>query len=138
MILPSPLGAIVNFSQDETVHYKYIVACTKVGLMKNDFKELERITRESQYYPAQKVKDFLKAETKLADPRPLINVCDKHDMVEELTQYLHSKSLVHRDIKPENFMFGTVFSSKICENPRISKASLFELIHGCRAARMIG
>jgi clathrin heavy chain len=42
------LGAIVNFSQDETVHYKYIVACTKVGLMKNDLKELERITRESQ------------------------------------------------------------------------------------------
>ena len=88
------LGAIVNFSQDENVHYKYIVACTKVGLMKNDFKELERITRESQYYPAQKVKDFLKAETKLADPRPLINVCDKHDMVEELTQYLHSKSMI--------------------------------------------
>ena len=47
------------------MHYKYIVSCTKVGLMKNDFKELERITRESQYYPATKVKDFLKAETKL-------------------------------------------------------------------------
>ena len=39
------LGAIVNFSQDENVHYKYVVACTRVGLMKNDFKELERITR---------------------------------------------------------------------------------------------
>ena len=88
------LGAIVNFSQDPDVHFKYIVACTKVGLMKNDFKELERITRESQYYPAEKVKDFLKAETKLADPRPLINVCDKHDMVEELTQYLYSKSMM--------------------------------------------
>eukprot|EP00960_Hanusia_phi_P031210 749147-Hanusia_phi.AAC.5 len=90
------LGAIVNFSQDETVHYKYIVACAKalVGLMKNDFKELERITRESQYYPAVKVKDFLKSEAKLADPRPLINVCDKHDMVEELTQYLYGKSMM--------------------------------------------
>eukprot|EP00286_Rhodomonas_abbreviata_P018853 CAMPEP_0181303774 /NCGR_PEP_ID=MMETSP1101-20121128/8752_1 /TAXON_ID=46948 /ORGANISM="Rhodomonas abbreviata, Strain Caron Lab Isolate" /LENGTH=1715 /DNA_ID=CAMNT_0023409399 /DNA_START=168 /DNA_END=5311 /DNA_ORIENTATION=+ len=88
------LGAIVNFSQDETVHYKYIVACTKVGLMKNDFKELERITRESQYYPPTKVKDYLKSEAKLADPRPLINVCDKHDMVEELTAYLYSKSMV--------------------------------------------
>ena len=88
------LGAIVNFSQDEEVHYKYIVSCTKVGLMKNDFKELERITRESQYYPATKVKDFLKAETKLVDPRPLINVCDKHDMVEELTQYLYGKSMI--------------------------------------------
>ncbi|EKX42588.1 clathrin heavy chain [Guillardia theta CCMP2712] len=88
------LGAIVNFSQDETVHYKYIVACAKVGMMKNDFKELERITRESQYYPAVKVKDFLKSEAKLADPRPLINVCDKHDMVEELTQYLYGKSMM--------------------------------------------
>ena len=100
------LGSIVNFSNDENVHYKYIVACTKVGMMRNDYKELERITRESTYYPAEKVKDFLKSEvrtrsftfwfintlvlyffqTKLPDPRPLINVCDKHDMVEELTQ----------------------------------------------------
>lgn len=28
------------------------------------------------------------------DPRPLINVCDKHDMVEELTQYLHAKNMM--------------------------------------------
>ncbi len=40
------------------------------------------------------MKDYLKSETKLADPRPLINVCDKHDMVEELTAYLYSKSMV--------------------------------------------
>jgi clathrin heavy chain len=60
------LGSIVNFSNDENVHYKYIVACTKVGMMRNDYKELERITRESTYYPAEKVKDFLKSEVGLA------------------------------------------------------------------------
>jgi len=88
------LGSIVNFSTDENVHYKYIVACTKVSMMRNDFKELERITRESTFYPAVKVKDFLKSETKLPDPRPLINVCDKNDMVEELTQYLYGKGMM--------------------------------------------
>jgi hypothetical protein len=31
-------------------------------MMRNDYKELERITRESTYYPAEKVKDFLKSE----------------------------------------------------------------------------
>ena len=38
--------------------------------------QVERVTRESEYYPAERTKDFLK-EAKLADPRPLINVCDR-------------------------------------------------------------
>jgi hypothetical protein len=56
-------------TQDETVHYKYIVACTKFGLMKDDLTELVRITSVSQYYPAEKVRDFLMAESQLEDPR---------------------------------------------------------------------
>ena len=71
------LGAIVNFSQDENVHYKYIVACTKVGLMKNDFKELERITRESQYYPAIKVcvRERERERERESQYYPAIKVC---------------------------------------------------------------
>ena len=39
-------------------------------------KEVERVTRESNVYPPEKVKELL-METKLPDARPLINVCDR-------------------------------------------------------------
>lgn len=39
-------------------------------------QEVERATRESNYYPAERVKAFL-MEAKLPDARPLINVCDR-------------------------------------------------------------
>mmetsp|Transcript_28677 Transcript_28677/g.48179 ORF Transcript_28677/g.48179 Transcript_28677/m.48179 type:complete len:1757 (+) Transcript_28677:68-5338(+) len=81
------LGATVNFSQDPIVHDKYIMAATRVG----DIKEVERITRESNFYDPVKIKDFLK-ENKLQDPRPLINVCDRHNFVDELTHFLYSNN----------------------------------------------
>jgi len=87
------LGAIVNFSQEPDVHYKYIVAACKVGQMKNDYKEVERVTRESEYYPPEETKEFLKS-LKLTDPRPLINVCDRFNFVEELTNYLYSNNMM--------------------------------------------
>ena len=49
------------------MYFKYIEAPCKTGQL----KEVERVTRESDYYPAEQTKDFLK-EAKLADPRPLI------------------------------------------------------------------
>lgn len=39
-------------------------------------KEVERVTRESNVYPPERVKAFL-MEAKLPDARPLINVCDR-------------------------------------------------------------
>jgi len=87
------LGAIVNFSTEPDVHYKYIVAACKVAQMKNDYKEVERITRESEYYPPEETKDFLKS-LKLTDPRPLINVCDRYNFVEELTLYLYGNNMM--------------------------------------------
>jgi clathrin heavy chain len=83
------LGAIVNFSQDPMAHFKYIEAAAKMG----QFKEVERVCRDSTVYEADAVKDFL-MEAKLPDPRPLIHVCDRHDYVDELTQYLHSNNLL--------------------------------------------
>lgn len=56
-------------------------------------QEVERVCRESQYYDPVKVKDFLK-ETKLADPRPLIYVCDLHGYVPELAGYLYKNNLM--------------------------------------------
>lgn len=51
------------------------------------------MTRESSVYPPEKVKSFL-IEAKLSDARPLINVCDRFDMVEDLTQYLYSNNML--------------------------------------------
>ncbi len=51
------------------------------------------MTRESTFYPPERVKAFL-MEAKLPDARPLINVCDKHDMVEDLTTFLYNNNLL--------------------------------------------
>lgn len=83
------LGAVVNFSQEPDVHYKYIEAATKMG----QFKEVERVCRDSTVYDAMKVKEFL-MDAKLQDPRPLIHVCDRNEFIEELTQYLYSNNLL--------------------------------------------
>ncbi len=82
------LGAIVNMSQEPEVHYKYIEAAAKLG----QFKEVERVCRDSTVYDAEKVKSFL-MDAKLADPRPLIHVCDRNDFIEEMTAYLYSNNL---------------------------------------------
>lgn len=82
------LGSVVHFSQDPELHFKYIQAACNVG----QTKELERICRESNYYDAERVKNFLK-ETKLSDQLPLIIVCDRYDFVHELVLYLYRNSL---------------------------------------------
>ena len=90
------LGAVVNESQDPAVHYKYIEAAATLGMARRDrtfFAEVERVCRDSEYYPAEKVKDFL-ISLKLPEPRPLIHVCDKHGFVDEMTEYLYSNSLL--------------------------------------------
>lgn len=76
-------------SEDPEEHYKYVEAAARTG----NLKEVERITRESNFYPADRVKSFL-MEAKLPDARPLINVCDRHDMVEDLTTFLYQNNLL--------------------------------------------
>ena len=82
------LGAIVNTSENKAVHYKYIVAATQL----KQFKEVERVCRDSTVYDPVAVKDFL-LDAKLPDPRPLIHVCDRFGFVEELTSYLYNNKL---------------------------------------------
>ncbi|CRG97759.1 clathrin heavy chain, putative [Plasmodium gallinaceum] len=77
----------------EDVHYimfKYIEACVKI----NNIQELDRICKDknAKYNPEQ-IKNFLK-ECKLSDPRPLIYVCDIHNYIEELAEYLYRNSLL--------------------------------------------
>lgn len=83
------LGAVVNFSEDAFVHFKYIQASCMLG----QFKEAERVCRDSNIYVADEVKEYLKG-ARLPDPRPLIHVCDRYDFVDELTEYLYLNSLL--------------------------------------------
>ena len=46
------------------VHFKYIEAAAKTGQV----KEVERVTRESNFYPPERTKDFL-MDAKLPDAR---------------------------------------------------------------------
>ncbi|KAJ1640988.1 hypothetical protein T492DRAFT_1127084 [Pavlovales sp. CCMP2436] len=68
------------------------LTATEVGNFEEmgNFAEVERITREGSHFdPVQaRVKDFL-MEACLPDWRPLINVCDRFDMVDELITFLY-------------------------------------------------
>lgn len=83
------LGSRLATSEDPEEHYKYIEAAARTGQL----KEVERVTRESAHYPPERVKSFL-MEAKLPDARPLINVCDRHGLVHDLTAYLYSNGLL--------------------------------------------
>ncbi|QSZ35297.1 hypothetical protein DSL72_008166 [Monilinia vaccinii-corymbosi] len=78
------LGSIVNLSEDPDVNFKYIQAAVTMGNM----SEVERIVRGSNFYPAEKVKNFLK-EAKLTEQLPLIIVCDRFNFIHELVLYLY-------------------------------------------------
>ncbi|KAI9318659.1 hypothetical protein BX666DRAFT_1930315 [Dichotomocladium elegans] len=82
------LGSIVNVSHDSLVHFKYIQAACRTG----NVREAERICRESNYYDAEKVKNFLK-EARLSDQLPLIIVCDRFGFVHDLVLYLYHNNL---------------------------------------------
>lgn len=76
-------------SEDPDIHFKYIEAAAKTG----QIKEVERVTRESNFYDAEKTKNFL-MEAKLPDARPLINVCDRFGFVPDLTHYLYTNNML--------------------------------------------
>lgn len=86
---PPPACPAPSRSEDPEEHYKYIEAAARTGQL----KEVERATRESAFYPPERVKAFL-MEAKLPDARPLINVCDRHDLVADLTAYLYNAHLL--------------------------------------------
>ncbi|KAG5521722.1 hypothetical protein RHGRI_034069 [Rhododendron griersonianum] len=54
--------------EDLGIHFKYIEVAAKTG----QIKEVERVTRESNFYDTEKIKNFL-MEANLPDAQPLIN-----------------------------------------------------------------
>ena len=83
------LGSLIAISEDPEAHFKYIEAAAKTGQL----KEVERVTRESNFYDPERTKQFL-MDAKLSDARPLINVCDRYDLVGDLTTYLFSNNML--------------------------------------------
>ncbi|KAM7256318.1 hypothetical protein ACFE04_012059 [Oxalis oulophora] len=82
-------GLYLRALQDPEIHFKYIESAAKTG----QIKEVERVTRESNFYDAEKTKNFL-MEAKLPDARPLINVCDRFGFVPDLTHYLYTNNML--------------------------------------------
>lgn len=78
------LGSIVNLSEDPEVVFRYVEAATTM----QQFPEVERICREHQHLPAEKVKNFL-IEARLSEQLPLIIVCDRFNFVKDLVVYLY-------------------------------------------------
>lgn len=79
------LANVLPHTEDQDIYFKYIESCARLG----NYREVERVIRETSNYNPEKVKDFLK-EAKLPDPRPLIYLCDMHNFTEELTRYLYN------------------------------------------------
>ncbi|KAF7124097.1 hypothetical protein RHSIM_Rhsim12G0075700 [Rhododendron simsii] len=82
--------SIIYYSEDTCIHFKYIEVAAKTG----QIKEVERVTRESNFYDTEKIKNFL-MEAKLLVARPLINVCDHFGFIPNLTHYLYSNNMLH-------------------------------------------
>ncbi|CAM0874310.1 unnamed protein product [Alopecurus aequalis] len=83
------LGSYLSSSEDPDIHFKYIESAARTG----QIKEVERVTRESNFYDAEKTKNYL-MEAKLPDARPLINVCDRFGFVPDLTHYLYTNNML--------------------------------------------
>ncbi|KAK2960627.1 putative Clathrin heavy chain 1 [Blattamonas nauphoetae] len=86
------LQGVASQVQDKDIVFRFIQAAVKMG----QFKDVERVVRESNAYDPKQVKDFLK-ESK-GDPQALIIVCDKHDYIEELIKYLYQNNF-HKAIE---------------------------------------
>jgi len=82
------LANVLPHTEDPDIYFKYIESCSRLG----NYREVERVIRETSNYDPEKVKEYLK-EAKLPDPRPLIYLCDMHGYVDELTRYLYNNKL---------------------------------------------
>jgi len=76
---------VLPHTDDPDIYFKYIESCARMG----NFKEVERVVRETTFYDPVKVRDFL-MDGKFSDPRPLIYLCNIHNFIEELTKYLYN------------------------------------------------
>lgn len=109
------LGSILANTTDHDIHYKYIEACAKIG----QFRVVEEVIKNKRdCYDPIKVKDLL-IEMKLADPKPIIFLCDAHNQIDELTRYLYKNNFTK---------YIEVYLFRVCQNPQASAIVLGTLI----------
>lgn len=78
------LQNILPNTVDHDIYFKYIEAAVKC----NKIAEVEKvITTTPNYFDPVRVKEFL-LENRLADPKPLILLCDQNGFIAELIRYL--------------------------------------------------
>lgn len=78
------LGPLLDQTKDAKVYHKYLQACVRC----NQLGELEKVIQNCEgYYDAEKVLELL-LNSKLADPKALIVLCDKNNYIKEMTRYL--------------------------------------------------
>lgn len=92
-------------SKDPDIHFKYIEAAVKTG----HIKEVERVTRESSYYDAEKTKNFL-MKTNLPNAWPLMNVCDRFGFVRQLVHYLYTENMICSSTRSEGNFCVIIFN----------------------------
>jgi len=84
------MRAQMQTSTNPDEHLMYIEAAVKC----DNKDEVERMTRESAVYDPKQVRDFLMSQKEFLskDPRPLINVCHKHNFVTDLIKYFYQQN----------------------------------------------
>jgi clathrin heavy chain len=118
---------------------RYIVAASKC----QQFTVVEQMTRVSNHLNVDKVMGFL-MDAKLADSRPLINVCDRFDRVTELTRFLYENNLLRyieayvQKVNPSKTpqVVGGLLDCEADEE-FISNLIMSVCILRCRAARLV-
>lgn len=108
------INRIVNVVNDPDIMFKYICA----GVITNNFLEVQRVIKDYDCYDPSKVLEFF-LERKLVDPKPLIYLCDKHDYIEQLTNYLYKNKLLR-------FLENYVFQLRPQSCPRVLATLLDE------------
>ena len=82
------LGPLLDKTKDAKVYHKYIEACVKVGQLQEAEKVIQNCVG---FYEPDQVLELL-LNSKLADPKCLIILCDKNNYIKEMIRYLWDNS----------------------------------------------
>ena len=85
----------ISICEDSKVIFKFIEVSFEIG----NLSQMEDIVKTNDFYDGEQVKDYLMQRDEiLKDPRLLIYVCDKHEFLVELTQFLYQNKF-HQHIQ---------------------------------------
>lgn len=133
------LNQIIQYTEDKDIYFKYIQAAAKCGRT----QEIEDVIKGTEFYDPVQIKDFFIKEIQLPDLKPLIILCDMHDFVEELIQYLYNNNKTEL-INLYIFKVSPKFSPKVLgtlidleSDEKYLKQLLFNLGGNCPIAEIV-